>query len=100
VVTSFGKTRLQSEITKLESEIETKQNEMEQNIMPKYEQEKTALLKVEKELADTKRQIEQLYSKQGRSSQFKSMKERDTFLKGEIKTLKVRLVWDFLKALS
>jgi structural maintenance of chromosome 3 (chondroitin sulfate proteoglycan 6) len=40
---------------------------------------------ISQRLADRTRRVNELYSKQGRSAQFKSKKERDAFLKSEVK---------------
>jgi structural maintenance of chromosome 3 (chondroitin sulfate proteoglycan 6) len=85
---SSNQERLVKELAALESQITKKRTELDDKVLPEYENDKTALESVSQSLMGKRRRIEALYAKQGRSSQFKTVGERDEFLQTEIKQVK------------
>lgn len=78
--------KLQKRLAELEAEIEKATEDLDE-IKPQYQEQIQQEQKIQEQLTDSTRQVNQLYAKQGRKSQFKSVKERDTFIKKEIKQI-------------
>jgi structural maintenance of chromosome 3 (chondroitin sulfate proteoglycan 6) len=78
------KRKLEKDLKTVEKDISLKQKELDSTAMPTYEEKKRAMEDATKQLADRQRRLEALHSKQGRSAQFRSEKERDAFLQKEI----------------
>jgi len=76
------------------NEIKTNISETEKKLKLVNENEqgeRTERTKTEEKLLIAERKAESLYSKLGRTAQFKSKKERDAFLEKEIKTMQQQI---------
>jgi structural maintenance of chromosome 3 (chondroitin sulfate proteoglycan 6) len=56
-------------------------------ITPEYNTQRTKEVGIQSQLSDAEAIRQRLYAKQGRNSQFKSKKERDDWLKSEVKNI-------------
>jgi len=83
--TNLKKSR--TELTKLEKTIETKQNELDE-ILPLFDQKLAKEKETETKLKSSEQRRTDLFSKQGRTSQFKSREERDRWLNKQVKDVK------------
>lgn len=75
------------ELQTLEIKIVDAQKELDLNVQPKFESFKDTLAQMINEREDASKKIEGIYAKQGRSHQFTSKKDRDAFLRSQIKDL-------------
>ena len=82
--------RYQQELKAVKQEIATKEAELAK-ILPDYAKRKANEVEVKQSLDTTESARSRLYSKQGRSAQFKSKAERDKWLKDQIQDLNVTL---------
>eukprot|EP01114_Cavostelium_apophysatum_P016736 TRINITY_DN4818_c0_g1_i6.p1 TRINITY_DN4818_c0_g1~~TRINITY_DN4818_c0_g1_i6.p1 ORF type:complete len:998 (-),score=422.06 TRINITY_DN4818_c0_g1_i6:73-3066(-) len=81
-----NKKKLEKEREDIQKQIAKTRKELE-STKPKFENEMANERKVNERLANAERRVSELYAKQGRSAQFKTKKERDSFLKNEIKQI-------------
>eukprot|EP01116_Phalansterium_solitarium_P011947 TRINITY_DN2782_c0_g1_i1.p1 TRINITY_DN2782_c0_g1~~TRINITY_DN2782_c0_g1_i1.p1 ORF type:complete len:1237 (+),score=666.00 TRINITY_DN2782_c0_g1_i1:202-3912(+) len=82
--------QLDDELAELGKQLTRQQAELDA-IRPKFDEQLVNERQLNEELASVERRIAELYAKQGRTAQFKSKKERDTFLRGEIKAIETQL---------
>jgi structural maintenance of chromosome 3 (chondroitin sulfate proteoglycan 6) len=82
---SGNQEQLVKDLASLEKQIALKSAELNDKILPEYESGNTELEAVSQSLTEKRRRVEALYAKQGRSSQFKTVEERDEFLQTEIR---------------
>lgn len=82
--------KLTKELAELEAEIRRSMDELGK-IRPNFDDLVNREKKLQEKLAASERRVNELYAKQGRSAQFKTKKDRDAFLKGEIKTIEDQL---------
>ena len=78
--------RYKAELHNLTRAIQEKQQELEK-ITPDYNAKKEEELKLRQQLDEAEATRQRLYAKQGRNAQFRSKKERDDWLKKEIKEI-------------
>lgn len=81
--TEQARTRHQQELKSVKQEIATKEAELSK-ILPEYTKRKAKEAEVKQSLDVAEAGRTRLYNKQGRSAQFKSKAERDSFLKEQI----------------
>jgi len=79
---------LEKQLESIETSISKKNTELAK-IIPKWETatERERTLKID--IEDSSTRMNTLYAKQGRSNQFSTQRERDTYLNGEIEKLKI-----------
>ena len=77
---------LQAELAQLESEIASKEAELER-ILPEWEALRASETQEKHRLADMQARLTALHSKRGRANRFRNKAERDAFLKQEINSL-------------
>ncbi|PWN47834.1 putative SMC3 [Violaceomyces palustris] len=74
---------IESELASLRQEIESKDNELSE-VRPEWEREAHEMETIRESLEQTKARISALYSKQGRSAQFRNQRDRDAYLNQQI----------------
>ena len=79
-----ARNRYKSELESLTQTIQEKQEELEE-ISPDYNRKKEEELQVKQQFNEAEATRQRLYAKQGRNTQFRSKKERDDWLKKEVK---------------
>lgn len=75
------------ELKKLNEEIAKVESELTDTVQPAYEKAKRAMVSMTNERDEARRQMDGLYSKQGRAKQFRTKKDRDAHLKTQIEEL-------------
>ena len=78
--------RYQSELEELTEAIQQKEAELEE-ILPDYNSKKEEESKMKQELNEAEATRQRLYAKQGRNAQFRSKRERDEWLRKEVKEI-------------
>lgn len=79
--------KLENELKNLKKEIESCRKELEE-VDPKYLKSVETEQKLNEKIMDNERRVHDLYSKQGRTSQFKTQKERDEWIVKEVASIK------------
>jgi len=79
--------KLEEKAAGLDAAIEKAKKELSEVAQPQYEQTREVLQAAEAEEASTSLAMNELLAKQGRGQRFKSAKERDAFLKDQLKGL-------------
>ncbi|KAI5787050.1 RecF/RecN/SMC [Peziza echinospora] len=82
--------RYQEELEALNQEIAEKEEELE-GILPDYNAKKEEEYKIKQDLEEAEATRQRLYAKQGRNAQFRSKRERDDWLKKEVKDISTTL---------
>eukprot|EP00742_Colponemidia_sp_Colp-10_P007154 GILJ01007683.1.p1 GENE.GILJ01007683.1~~GILJ01007683.1.p1 ORF type:complete len:1223 (+),score=303.09 GILJ01007683.1:1-3669(+) len=80
------RTRLQSELRDLNKNMKQQQQELNRTI-PQFNEAVNREERLKAELKDSERRRDELYAKQSRSRQFKSVADRNKFLKTELKQI-------------
>eukprot|EP01117_Protostelium_nocturnum_P004475 TRINITY_DN1611_c0_g1_i1.p1 TRINITY_DN1611_c0_g1~~TRINITY_DN1611_c0_g1_i1.p1 ORF type:complete len:1261 (-),score=493.20 TRINITY_DN1611_c0_g1_i1:41-3661(-) len=78
---------LKSQMDKLDKEIASTKAKLDK-VLPQFQKQSEEYLRIEGIITNNGRKTQQLYSKLGRTVQFKTKKERDDFIKKEVKQLK------------
>jgi structural maintenance of chromosome 3 (chondroitin sulfate proteoglycan 6) len=78
--------QLKKDLADAKRQSQTREAELAK-VQPEYEKVATEEAKLKEAIESAQRRLNELYSKQNRKEQFKTKKERDTFLRGEIKKL-------------
>ncbi|TGZ85420.1 chromosome segregation protein sudA [Ascodesmis nigricans] len=84
------KERYQRELAEITADIAKREAELEK-LLPSYNEKKEKESKLRAELEEADAQRQRLYAKQGRNTQFRTKKERDDWLRKEIKESKAAL---------
>nr|WJN25086.1 cohesin complex subunit [Farysia itapuensis] len=77
---------LQVELRRIQSDIQSKQTQLDQ-LLPSFEAAQTETEQLRAALEETKARVYALYSKQGRSAQFRTQRERDEYLRTQMAEL-------------
>lgn len=77
---------LKEELAILETEVQETELELRQ-LLPEWEAKVSSEEKIKSTLSKSQTKLDLLYSKQGRTTQFRTQAERDKFLKSEISSL-------------
>lgn len=77
---------IEAELASLRAEISSKEAELQQ-LRPQWDQAAQQTESIREQLEQTKARISALYSKQGRSTQFRTQADRDTYLRAQITEL-------------
>ncbi|KAK8185020.1 chromosome segregation protein sudA (DA-box protein sudA) [Phyllosticta capitalensis] len=85
-----AKNRHDTELRQIQAQIQQREQELAQ-IMPQYNQMKQQEATLRNQLAESEGIRQRLLAKQGRSSQFRSKRERDDWLRKEIEEVNVSL---------
>ncbi|KAL3823137.1 hypothetical protein ACHAXA_010393 [Cyclostephanos tholiformis] len=72
------------ELARLNEEIGKVQKELSEIVQPAYDDARSAMMRLTNEREEARKRMEGLYAKQGRGKQFKTKKERDSFLRSQI----------------
>lgn len=78
-----ARTARANELRDVQQQIKQHEQELAQ-LTPQYTAKKEAGRKLQQEINEATGRVQQLYAKQGRQAQFRTKKERDDWLKGEI----------------
>ncbi|GAB7357313.1 hypothetical protein MBLNU459_g8275t1 [Dothideomycetes sp. NU459] len=81
-------TRYANDLAQVQSQIQQREAELEE-LIPQYNAQKEQEAAAKLRLTEAEGQQQRLYAKQGRSVQFKTKRERDTFLRREIEEVNV-----------
>ncbi|KAG0223701.1 Structural maintenance of chromosomes protein 3 [Actinomortierella wolfii] len=81
-----GKRRNQEELARLEEEIQTMESELAQ-LIPEYQRQEQEERMKRAQLEEIEVQLQSLYSKQSRSSQFATKAQRDAWIQKEIREI-------------
>ena len=78
------------QLKEIDKEMENTKKELEV-LIPQFEEELKKEKSINERLQECNRKVNDLYGKQGRNSQFKTKKQRDDYLKNEIKEIEKQL---------
>jgi structural maintenance of chromosome 3 (chondroitin sulfate proteoglycan 6) len=85
-----AKQRYEEEMEEITTAIAEREKELEE-LLPEYSEKKEQEQRLKQELSEADAARQRLYAKQGRNTRFRSKKERDDWLKGEIKECQTTL---------